>query len=168
MSTTSGFIREYLDPISALLVASTAVSAGGQLFSAVTASGEARQAALFEEQRADQEAVRRDQELRDFDRQARTEEARANAIFAAIGADLSSGNPLAIAQSRAAETAVGRLRIEQQSFLREQGFRQRASGQRRRATTTLVGGTLAAASTAARGGQSFLRINRTRAATGAA
>ncbi len=166
MNRTYGSIRTFYDPITAILI-STGISVVGSLVTGFAQAGESQQQAQFADQQADQEQEIRRQELRDFEKEQRREESRSNAIFAAIGADLTSGNPLAISQSRAAETAVGRLRINQQSFLREQGFRNRASGFRTRARTQRIGSLVGAASTAARGGNTFLRVTRTQAATGA-
>lgn len=165
--TGDGSIRLFFDPVTATVIA-TAASAGGRLVSGFAQAADQRAQAEFAEAQADQEALVRRQELEDFEKEQRRRAARANAVLAAQGADLTSGTPLAIAQSRAVETEEGLRRIRQQSRLRESSFRARASNFRRAAGFSVFSGFLGAVGAGARGGQSFLRITQTQQATGAA
>ncbi len=160
-----GSIRVLYDPISAIF-ASTAAEAVGRRSQGFAAAQDDLEQAAFADEEALNERILRRQELDDFDKEARRFSARQNAVFAARGADLSSGDPLALAGARAGQDAEGRRRLVQQSEQREKSFQLRGSQFRRRASIRRRGGNLGALGSVAKGFQSFLRINKTQAATG--
>lgn len=163
---TFGSIRIFFDPVTAIAVA-VGVKATGELVKGFSAAADAQNDAEFAFMQADQEKILRRQELEDFDKEQRRIQARANAVLAAQGADLTAGTPFELELSRSAETAEGRRRIEAQSRAREQGFRSRAKSFQRKGRLSLFGGFLNAAGTVATGTRDFLDIKQTQAETGA-
>ncbi len=152
-----------MDPITALLIVGTAVSAIGAVQQGRAAKAQGQfQAALIEqqadvtEQQAESERVAARQSEGDFRRQQSALMARRRAILGASGVDQSTGSALLVSQDFARETELQALRIRSGGEIRGTRLEQQADLQRGEAGFARLAGSNAQTAGFLRAGSTLL------------
>lgn len=153
-------MRTLHDPVTAAVVASTALQAGGQIASSQQAAAQREAQADFRRVEAAQEEVARNRELEALEREQERVLARTRASLAAQGAGPQGAQSQAIQGSQAAQFGQKRQRTRQDSENRQANLLARASNQEDAADAERAAGFFKAAGTLASGGQTLLQRNQ--------